>query len=131
MDRRDETRFPSDLQIRVMGLDEGPEAEGTVVDMSTAGICALLPDELEVGSLVKLELADTVLYGQIAYANEEDGSFRTGISVERVLVQASDLSHIMKALLDETQEMPRQLLLPEIAPLGRSHTVARRRPPIR
>jgi len=112
MDRRDETRFPSDLQIRVMGLDDGPEAEGTVVDMSTAGICAILPDALEIGSLVKLELADTVLYGQIAYANEEDGSFRTGISVERVLVQASDLSHIMKALLDDTQEMPRPLLLP-------------------
>lgn len=109
MDRRDETRFPSDLQIRVMGLDDGPEAEGTVVDMSTAGICAILPDALEIGSLVKLELADTVLYGQIAYVNEESGgTFRTGISVERVLVQASDLSHIMKALLDETeQEVPR------------------------
>lgn len=103
MDRRFDERFPTDLQVRVTQLDnEGESTCGTLLDMSLSGICVLLPVYLSAASLVKLDFADTVLYGHIAYANPENGAFRTGISVERVLVQASDLSNILDSLLEDS-----------------------------
>lgn len=61
----------------------------------------MLPDSVRTGSLVELKLADTVLYGQIAYANEENGRFRTGIGVEPILLATSDLTQIMRVLLED------------------------------
>jgi len=104
MERRFDTRFPSDLQVRVTDLDHDAESStGTLLDISVAGICVLLPVLKPAGSLVQLDFAETVLYGQIAYANEENGTFRTGITVERVLVRASDLSNILESVLEETE----------------------------
>src|ERR1051325_6533245 len=99
MERRFEARFPSDLPVVVTGLDtETDSVTGTLLDISESGICVLLREPKSPGSLVKLDFADTVLYGQIAYSNEENGTFRTGVSVERVLVQSSDLSNILESL---------------------------------
>jgi hypothetical protein len=104
MERRFDTRFPSDLQIRLTDVDnESESATGTLLDISISGICVLLPVLKPAGVLVKLEFAETVLYGQIAYSHEENGSFRTGVAVERVLVRASDLSHILESLLEDAE----------------------------
>ena len=113
MERRFDTRFPSDLEVRVTDLDNETEtATGTLLDMSESGICVLLPVLKPAGSLVKLDFAETVLYGQIAYANEEDGKFRTGVAVERVLVRSSDLSNILESILGE----PRDIEAPRVVP---------------
>jgi PilZ domain len=102
MESRFDTRFPSDLQVRVTDLDDdAASASGTLLDISVSGICVLLPVLKPSGSLVKLDFAETVLYGQIAYANEESGGFRTGIAVERVLVRSWDLTNILDSILDE------------------------------
>ena len=101
MERRLEKRFSSGLEIQITEIDGAASATGTLLNVSESGICALLPDRLAVGALLKLDLADTVLYGQVAYSTEENGGFRTGVSVERVLVQASDLSSILAVLLDD------------------------------
>lgn len=101
MERRFDTRFPADLRVHISDIEENSvPIVGTLLNMSESGICVYLPEEKEPGALVKLEFADTELYGQIAYANEEDGSWRTGIAVERVLVQAADLSNILESLLE-------------------------------
>ena len=104
MERRFDTRFPSDLQVRITDLDNGSgECDGTLINISESGICVLLETLKPAGSLVKLDFADTVLYGQVAYANEESGKYRTGIAVERVLVRASDLSNILESLLEQSE----------------------------
>jgi len=113
MERRFDTRFPSDLQVRVTDLDnEAVSAIGTLIDISVSGICVILPVLRPSGSLVKLDFAETMLYGQITYANEENGGFRTGIAVERVLVRSSDLTNILDSILDE----PRVIELPSLVP---------------
>ena len=73
------------------------------MNISESGICVFLPEHKPAGSLVKLEFADTVLFGQIAYAYEENDCFRTGVAVERVLVQASDLTNILESLLGQAE----------------------------
>ena len=104
MDRRIDTRFPADLQVRISDLNDGAEpVEGTLLNISESGICVHLPVLKPSGLLVKLEFADTVLYGEIAYSFEENGEFRTGVAVERVLVRASDLSNILESLLEQVE----------------------------
>ena len=104
MDRRFDQRFPSDSQVVVTDIDSQTESyTGTLLDMSVSGICVQLPVSKQAGTLVKLEFADTELYGQIAYSQEENGAFRTGVSVERVLFNASDLSNILESLIGESE----------------------------
>jgi hypothetical protein len=115
MDRRFDTRFPSGLQVRVTDLDNAAESTtGTLLDISVSGIAVLLTMQKPEGLLVKLDFAETVLYGQVAYANAENGRFRTGIAVERVLVRASDLSHILESLLEDA---PRVIAQPPAVPI--------------
>ena len=104
MERRFDARFPSDLRVRITDLEGGTgEMEGTLLNISESGICVCLQAPKPTDSLVKLEFADTVLYGQIAYCHEEDGKYRTGIAVERVLVRASDLTNILESLLEHAE----------------------------
>lgn len=104
MDRRFDTRFPSDLQVRITDVEnDSVTMTGTLLDLSVSGLCVLLPEHKTEGTVVKLDFAGTELYGYIAYSNEEDGRFRTGIAVERVLVQASDLSNILENILADTE----------------------------
>jgi hypothetical protein len=108
MERRLESRHPSDLLLHVTALEEGAEpVSGALVNLSDSGVCALLSMRLPDACLVKLELADTVLYGQVVYCCEENGTFRTGISVERVLFQATDLAAILGALIAPHDEQAR------------------------
>ena len=100
MERREKPRFPANLSVRVTDLDAPESFEGGVADISESGLCALLPRHLMAGSTVKLELEDAVLYGHVTYAFGIEGTFRTGIAVESVLLGNSDLSKILKALLE-------------------------------
>jgi hypothetical protein len=101
VDHRDKPRFPADMEVWVTDLGAGTEAfSGKVIDISESGVCASLPRHLIAGSLVKLDLDDAVLYGHVSYAFGTDVTFRTGISVESVLLGTSGLSNILQSLLD-------------------------------
>ena len=112
MERRYDDRFNSGLPVQVTGLDNAADpVSGILLDISVSGISTLLPVPMPTGSVVKLELAGTVLYGHIIYVTPQDLAFRTGVAVERVLVQSSDLSHILESVLDDDQlSACRQLL---------------------
>jgi len=71
------------------------------VNLSESGICALMDTQVAQGSLVKIQIANTVVYGQATHATEENGKFRTGFTVEQVLLRTSDLTTILRALLSE------------------------------
>ncbi len=104
MDRRYDNRFNSGLPVQVSGLDDTSEpTSGVLLDISVSGICTLLPLPLPSGSVVKLNLAGTILFGHIIHVAPQDDAFRTGIAVERVLVQSSDLAHILESVLDGDQ----------------------------
>ncbi len=102
MDRRYDTRLPADLPVGVVLLNEDTNAVGTLVDISESGICAMLPASLPAGTLVKVEILEVSLYGEIVYSQPENTSFRTGIFVEHVLLETSNVSRIVQSYLQTT-----------------------------
>ncbi len=102
MDCRIDERQRTGFEIRVSEV-EAPDfsASGQVVDFSEAGIGVYLPLRFTLGSAVRLNIDDSVLYGFVAYSRPERSYFRTGIEVVQVLIGGSDLSQLLKATLEE------------------------------
>ena len=102
MDRRIQERYPFELQVRVTEV-EHPElsSSGQAYDVSQSGIGVYLPLRLTIGSAVRLNINDTVLFGFVVHSEPDRSYFRTGIAVLQVLIGDSDLSQLLKATLKE------------------------------
>jgi len=100
MDRRLAERHPAHFHAIVTPVARRDQPmRGLVHDISTGGICAILPLQLAPGDQVQLEMADSLLFGHIIFCNQESGEFRTGIEVERVLLGNTDLSNVLQTVL--------------------------------
>jgi hypothetical protein len=102
VNRRIHERHPADFQVRVTEVDS-PElsASGQVFDVSQSGISVYLPLQMTIGSAVRLNIKDSILFGFVAHSEPERSYFLTGIEVLQVLIGGSDLSQLLKATLEE------------------------------
>jgi PilZ domain len=102
MDRRLQDRIPARLDVRVTQLQTGKSVEGSVLDVSEGGVCLQVDYQLAPCDLVRLEIADTTVFGEVAWVAEDECPVRIGVTVFRVLLGTSDLSHLVEAILLET-----------------------------
>ena len=65
---------------------------GEVRDLSEGGTQLWLDEPLSVGSLVKIEYADKLLQGEVAYCRQEQDGWLLGIRVEHALSGVTDLN---------------------------------------
>ena len=127
-DRRVYDRVPVAFQVCVTVVTN-PElsATGEAQDISKSGLGVFLPIPLPEGSLVRLDIADSLLYGFVAHSEEwpviskpsfarnkvwSDASaegdahterrFHIGIDIVEVAMGTSGLSQLLKTTLDET-----------------------------
>jgi hypothetical protein len=71
MEKRHSYRQTFAFQVRVTAMvNPGITASGETLDISEAGIGVCLPVQLTLGSLVRMEIADSVLHGVVAYSRE-------------------------------------------------------------
>jgi hypothetical protein len=102
VDRRIHERHPTDLQARVTALEDPDfSASGQVVDISQSGMGVYLPLQFMPGTVVRLTINDSVLYGFVAHSTPERSYFRTGIEIVQVLIGGSDMSQLLKSTLEE------------------------------
>ena len=106
MDGRFDPRYPVDSEVWLTDLQHlGSSACGTIRDISTSGVCVVTPLELSPGDTVRMDIADTALYGFVTHSQAEkvsgERTWRTGIEVQRVLVGDSDLAKLVKRILAE------------------------------
>jgi hypothetical protein len=130
MEKRHRYRQAVAFQVRMTAMaNPGLTLSGETLDISESGIGVCLPLQLTPGSLVQLEIADSVLYGFVAHSREwapmsepsfarnkswvgESESsaagapflgrfFRTGIEVVEALIGTSGLSQLLKANFEE------------------------------
>jgi hypothetical protein len=105
---RFDRRYPASLDVVVTGLADPPQIGlGHMTDVSKAGLSVLISVGFAPHALVKVDFADSTLFGYIVHSNPHEGGFRTGIEIERVLLGGTDLSRLLASLLAE--EMPHVL----------------------
>jgi PilZ domain-containing protein len=127
-DRRVHDRLPVAFQVCVT-LVTNPEisATGEAQDISRSGLGVFLPIPLAQGSLVRVDIADSVLHGFVAHSEEwpvlskpsfarnklwsevstegdthTERQFHTGIDIVEVAMGTSGLSQLLKTTLEET-----------------------------
>lgn len=137
MEKRLYYRQPVAFQVRVTVMaDPNVSAVGETLDISESGIGVCLPRPFMPGSLVQLEIADSVLQGFVAYCREwspmsepsfarnkswiggsesnggestpERTTYRTGIEVVEATMGTSGLSQLLRENFEET--MPNLLM---------------------
>jgi PilZ domain len=102
MDRRVHERHLTDVQIRVTAISsEDASASGDAFDVSESGIGVYLPLLFAPGTAVRINIADSLLFGVVTHSAPERSFFRTGIEVWQVLLGSSDLADLLKATLHE------------------------------
>lgn len=102
MDRRRDERYPAYFDAKVIDVaNEDCSAAGFVTNISNSGVCIISSLQLQPGALVRVEIADSALLGQVVYSMAEEQSFRTGIQVTQVLIGGTDLSTLLRAMLIE------------------------------
>ncbi len=105
MHRRFEERSSTQFDIVVTDLScESRTGAGQVCDISKSGICATLPIDLAPGSAVRLEIADSTLFGHVVYSKPDGARFRIGIEVVRVLWGGTDHSRLLQSTLDRAMK---------------------------
>ncbi len=103
VDRRLHNRALADLDVKVIRLTKRQQSvAGRLADVSKSGLCLILPCELRPGEPVKLQVADSTLFGYVAYSTWKRQAFRTGVEAERVLLGGTDLAQLLQAVLQDT-----------------------------
>ena len=103
VDRRLHNRALADLDVEVLRINSKDQnIPGRLEDISEAGMCLILPTELAVDELVRLETADCTLFGHVVYSTWTRNAFRTGIEVQRVLLGNTDLAELLRTALQDT-----------------------------
>lgn len=127
-DRRVHDRVPVAFQVCVTVVTN-PEltATGEAQDLSKSGLGVFLPIPFPEGSLVRIDIADSLLYGFVAHSEEwpimskpsfarnklwaesstegeahTERRFHIGIDIVEVAMGTSGLSQLLKTTLDET-----------------------------
>lgn len=110
MDRRLHNRALADLDVQVTRLKrKEPRVCGRLGDVSDSGVCVILPCELHPDEMVKLEAADSTLYGYVIHSAWTRNAYRTGIEIEHVLLGGTDLADLLRSVLQVTlPEVPLQ-----------------------
>src|SRR5580698_4592657 len=80
VDERFDARYPASLDVLLLSLtDPSRVCRGRMADISKSGLSLLLPIQFGPGDLVKVDFADSSLFGYVVHSGPQDGAFRTGV----------------------------------------------------
>jgi hypothetical protein len=101
MDRRLAERFHGHLDVIITDLETRDYVEATLADISISGVACLSPRVFAVEAVLRLEIADSVLYGNVVHCTGEEPFVRIGIELVQALIGPTDAANVLNALLLE------------------------------
>jgi hypothetical protein len=106
MDRRDVKRYPLEFPVEfvILGGDK-VRHEGELRDVSEEGLRLTTNAALETGSFLKIEIEDSVFFGEVKYSNPWMDGCIAGLYIERVLMGKSDLSRLVALARQHSPEL--------------------------
>ena len=108
-ERRFETRFNLNQPVKVTLLGDSPAEPiwGETLDVSSSVLSCVTPVRMAVGSLVKLEVDDSMVLGEVRHCGprqDTSGRFQVGINLEHVLFGWRELYERARELEIVTEE---------------------------
>ena len=89
MDHRRFPRYEADEGVRIICLTQPRDTfAGRLENISPFGVRLACPRNLPVGSLIKVELDEAILLGEVIYCQSQGQEYLTGLEVEEIVYQA-------------------------------------------
>lgn len=102
LERRVERRIKAGHAALLTTANRHP-MEAWVLDVSSRGARLRVPEAVPVGTAVKIEAPELMLFGTIAHCEFSDGAYEVGIVLSRPLEMLTELRKLNAALLAESQ----------------------------
>jgi hypothetical protein len=103
VERRLHPRYPTSLEATVVELAKGGTSTAAIVtDISASGVRVALDHPLAPGDVIRLDIVDSLFWGHVVHANADGPGFTVGVEIERVLLGGSDLSRLLRGLLEQS-----------------------------
>ena len=84
------------IPVQVTGLGTlHLQTPGRTLDVSRNGLRIAVPEAIPVGSLLRVELEDSIVFGEVRYCEDRQSWFAIGMFVEEVLLGESQLSRLV------------------------------------
>jgi hypothetical protein len=94
-ERRALDRYPAYFSFVATDL----VVSGFIVNISKSGLCVIVPLHMDLGQVVKMEIGDSVLCGEVLYCQPAGDSFRAGIKLQPPLTEATGVWELLQAML--------------------------------
>ena len=83
MNRRNRTRFKTDLTVTVSRLDKrSGSCKARLADLSVHGLSLILKEKLPTATLVRVEWGSATFIGELVYCQPHGNEFLAGLKVE-------------------------------------------------
>src|SRR5690348_10609843 len=100
MESRQEARFEVDQEVTVTLLgDVETTVAGKIVNVSGTGLCVRSNEAISPGTPLKIELADTLVLGEVIYCRPQEEFYCSGISLGQALYHTRQLAALAQRLL--------------------------------
>lgn len=112
MDRRQSPRQAVEEVVILTSLTFAPNAQAPapcparIVERSAYGLKIETIAPLAPSSLVRLDLADSLLLGEVAWCAKVRDQYQIGLRIEESLQHVGDLSRLVASLLDSDARRP-------------------------
>lgn len=110
MDRRQSLRIPAaePILLTCLGSDGEPSAPyaAQMVDQSEYGIRIAIRERIAPSTVVRLDIADGLLLGEVAWCAEAGDGYHVGIHLEQSLQHLGHLRTLVASLLGQDERRP-------------------------
>jgi len=81
-----------------------------------------ISEAIPVGSLLRVQLEDSTIFGEVRYCEDRATWFAIGLYVEQILLGTSPLAKLVATLLEEAKPIPSSQPINELQPEVSHHS---------
>lgn len=102
MERRAESRFPSNCPVRLTLLGDSPESfAATLVNISGRGARLWTNRPLECDTSVRIDIENGLLLGEVCYCATDGDGYGIGVQLEHSLLNLAEVTRMRNRILDD------------------------------
>jgi hypothetical protein len=102
MERRAETRIPSNCPVRITLLGGPPQHfDATLVNVSGRGARLKMDRPLECDSIIRIDLENGLLLGEVCYCASDGDGYGVGVQLEHSLLNLAEVTRMRNRVLEE------------------------------